>query len=299
MSRLRYVCALVVIVAAARAAGASRIVFERTVSAHVGLGGAQDLLLTYAIGDNDKISTFVDTLVEQANRSGSLRVIDVTRIEHSQERSHRWRRAPRYVEQRTPADAFLRVEAFTCTAVPRTGQGSTFDVDGNRIRTTFRWTDAVCNAHLDIIAKRTNVKIAEVTVRGEGTSPRVDELTDGERDTALDQAARFAAISAAEEITPRRVRETITLVDDAPEFARGMAQVDTDNFDEARRIWENALTRHRDSAGLEFNLAAVCEALHDLNAANAHYAAAERLAPGERRYRYEYAMFRSRYGLKR
>lgn len=300
ISRPPYVCALVLLLAAMPAGAASRLVFERTIPARQSLGGAEDLLITYAIADNDKITTFLDTFVEQANRTGTLRVVDVTRIEHSTERSHRWRRVPRYLEQRTPADAFLRIEAFTCTTIPKSGPGGAYDVDGNRVRRTVRWFDAVCQAHIDVIAKKSTAKIAELTVRGEGTSTRVaDNLTEGERDVALEQAARFAAISAAEEITPRRVRETIALVDTAPEFARGMAAVDAGEFDQARRLWEDALTRHRNSAALEFNLAAVCEALQDLDAAEKHYAAAGRLAPGERRYQYELQMFRTRYGSSR
>lgn len=292
--RVRHVCALVLVLAAGPA-GASRIVFERTVPARQSLGAAQDLLVTYAMGDNGKITTFLDTFVEQTNRSDTLRVVDVTRIEHSQERSHRWRRVPKYVEQRVPADAFVRVEAFTCTTTRRSGQAGAYDLDGNRIRRTFHWVDAVCQAHLDVVAKN-NSKLAEVSVRGEGTSPRVDQLTESEDDAAVEQAARFAAISAAEAITPRRVRETIALVEEAPEFERGVAEVDADNFEEARRIWENAAKRHPGSAALEFNLGAVCEAMQDLDAAEKHYAAAERLAPGERRYHYELQMFRNRYG---
>jgi len=298
ISRLRFVCAIALVFAAG-GADAARLIFDRTVPARRNLGGAQDLLVTYAIGDNEKITTFLDAFVEQATRSGTLRVVDVTHIEHSQERSHRWRRVPKYVEQRTPADAFVRVEVFTCVTEPKSGQAGGYDYNGNRVRRTVRWMDAVCHAHVDIIAKRGGAKIAELTVRGEGTSPRVDELTDGETNIALDQAARFAAVSAAEEITPRRVRETIELADNAPEFARGMAEVDADNFAEARRIWETALTRHRESAALEFNLAVVCEAMGDLDAAERHYTAAERFAPGERRYRSEHEMFRTRYGMRR
>src|SRR5512142_985697 len=250
---LRYVCAFVLMAVAMPAGAASRLSFERVVPARQDLHGAEDLLITYAIADNEKVSTFLDTFVEQANRAGTLRVTDVTRIEHSTERSHRWRRAPRYLEQRTPADAFLRVEVFTCTATAKTGEGRAYDVDGNRVPRTVRWFDAVCQAHIDVIAKKSSGKIAELNVRGEGTSTRVEgALSEGERDTALEQAARFAAIAAAEEITPRRVRETIELVESAPEFARGMAEVDADNFDQARRLWEDAVTRHPGSAALEF-----------------------------------------------
>lgn len=296
MLRLRFVCALLLLAAPAEAA---RLTFERTVAARHDLAGAQDLLITFAIADNEKISTFLNVFIDQANRSDTLRIVDATRIEHSTERSHRWRKAPKYVEQRSPADAFIRVQAFTCRTMDRSGERSTYDIDGNRVRTTQRWADAVCEAHVDVIAKRNGRKLAEISVRGEGTSPRVDELTDGERDTALDQAARYAAVAAAEEIKPRKVRETIPLMEDAPQFEEGLVMIDAERFDEARRIWEKAVPGNRDSAALRFNLAAICEAAGDLKAADQNYAAAEVLAPKDARIRYEHKMFRKRYGIKK
>ncbi len=297
MLRSRYVCALLLL--AAVPAEAARLTFERTVAARHDLVGAQDLLITYAIADTEKISAFLDVFIDQANRGDTLRVVDATRIEHSTERSHRWRKAPKYVEQRSPADAFIRVQAFSCHTMDRSGERNGYDIDGNRIRITQRWVDAVCEAHIDAIAKRNGKKVAEITVRGEGTSPRVDEVTDGERDTALDQAARYAAVAAAEEIKPRRVRETIPLIDDAPRFQEGMVMIDADRLDEARRIWERAIPGNLKSAALHFNLAAVCEALGDLKVADQNYAAAEALAPKNATFRYEHQMFRKRYGLKR
>jgi tetratricopeptide (TPR) repeat protein len=297
MPRLRSVCALILL--AATPASAGRLTFERIVPARHDLGGAQNLLITFAIADNDKISTFLDVFIEQTNRGDTLRVVDVTRIEHSPERSHRWRRAPKYIEQRSPADAFLRIESFTCQTTSRSGEGGTYDVDGNRVRKTQRWVDAVCQAHIDAISKRSGKKIAEVTTRGEGTSPRADVVTDGERDIAMDQAARYSAVAAAEEITPRRVRETITLVEDAPRFEEAMAMIDADRFAEARRVWERAVPANPNSASLHFDLAAVCEALGDLTAAEHNYMAAQSMAPKDRRYRDGYEAFRRRYGRKK
>jgi hypothetical protein len=297
MLRLRYVCAVALLMAST-AASAARITFERTIPPRQTLAGAEDLLITYAVGDNDKISTFIDVFLDQTNRAGTLRVVDPTLVERSSERHHRWRKPPMSVEQRYRADAYLRITAFSCQTTDRTGQGSTYDNDGNRVHGTQRWVDAACLAHIDALAKDKK-KLAEFTVHGEGTSGRVAELTDEERDVAVDQAARYAAVKAADEITPRRVRETIALVEEAPRFEEGMSMIEGERLDDARRLWESALPNSPSSASLHFNLATVCEALGDLKAADDHYAAAVQLAPRDSRYRYEHYAFRLRYGIKK
>lgn len=284
MLRLRCVCA-VVLLAASSAAASSRLTFDRTIPAPRGLGPAEDLVITYAIGDNDRISTFIDVFIDQTNREGTLRVLDPTTVEHSTERSHRWRRPPKYVEQRYRADAYLRIDAFSCQTTERSGQGGAYDVDGNRVHRTQRWVDAVCFAHIDALGKDHKSKLAEFSVRGEGTSQRVSQVADEERDVAMDQAARYAAIVAAEQITPRRIHDSIDLAEDAPSFEEGMSYVESDQLDEARRVWEAALRDHPRSAALHFDLGAVCEALGDFSAAEAHYATAARLQPNDSRYR--------------
>lgn len=281
---LRCVCA-VVLLAASSAAASSRLTFDRTIPAPRGLGTVEDLVITYAVGDNDRISTFIDVFIDQTNREGTLRVLDPTTVEHSTERSHRWRRPPKYVEQRYRADAYLRIDAFRCESSERSGQGGAYDVDGNRIHRVQHWVDAVCIAHIDALGKDHKSKLAEFTVRGEGTSQRVAHVADEERAVAMDQAARYAAIVAAEQITPRRIHDSIDLAEDAPSFEAGMAYVDSDQLDEARRVWETALRAHPRSAALHFDLGAVCEALADLSAAEAHYATAARLQPNDSRYR--------------
>src|SRR5476649_316477 len=121
MLRLRYVCALVLL-AASSAVASSRLTFDRTIPAPRSLGRVEDLLITYAIGDNDRIATFIDVFIDQTNREGTLRVLDPTTVERSTvrssvrrwsdrerstERSHRWRTPPKYAEQRYRADAYL------------------------------------------------------------------------------------------------------------------------------------------------------------------------------------------------
>lgn len=295
MSRLVSVCAIVLF-AASSALASSRITFERTITPIHSLGKVEDLLIAYAIGDNDRIATFIDVFLDQVNREGTLRVLDPTTVEHSKERSHRWRRPPKYVESRYRADAYLRIDAFRCDTRERSGQGSAYDVDGNRVRQNLRWVDATCIAHIDVLNKSREEHLAEFSVQGEGTSPRVPQISTEDREIATDQAARYAAIAAAEQITPRRVREAIDLVENAPKFDEGMAYIDSEEFADARRVWETALKNNRTSAALQFNLATVCEALGDLTAADSYYAQAQKLAPKQSRYRYEYEMFKRRTG---
>lgn len=271
----------------------ARITFERVIAAPHDLGGAQDLAVISAIGDNDRISTFLDVFLDQTNRSGTLRVHDATSLSVVTDEAAR-----RRVRRRYGAQLYLRVVAFTCRTERKSGEGSSPDFEGKRVRRTQLWFDSVCTARIDVLDPDLLRVVSSFNTRGEGTSPRVLDLTDEERYTATDQAARYAAVAAAEEITPRKVRETITLDEKAPAFFDAVSRIDADRLEEARRIWEAAALGQPASAPLQFDLAAVCEALGDIPAAREHYREAVRLAPKESRYRAELEMFRRRYGLK-
>jgi len=75
--------------------------------------------------------------------------------------------------------------------------------------------DAVCMARIDVMAADMK-RISTFYGRGEGTSTRVETISDEERDLAVNVAARYAAVDAAERITPRRVREVIPLDEPVP-----------------------------------------------------------------------------------
>ncbi len=288
---------LAVFLSCVTAQATSRLTFQRIIAAPHDLGGAQDLAVVYAIGDNAKITTFLDVFIDQTSRSGTLRVHDATAVGRTigirpdDAALKRFRR-------RFGAQLYLRVNAFSCKSNRKSGEGSSYDFEGKRVRRKQLWIDASCAAHIDVLDPDSLRTLSFFDAHGEGTSPRVEELTDEERDTAIDQAARYAAVAAAEEITPRRVRETITLDETAPAFEDGMAMIDADRLAEARNIWDQAVSRGKDSAALHFNLAAVCEALGDLVAAQQHYQEARRLAPKESRYRIEAELFRRRNRLK-
>lgn len=256
-------------------AASPRITFLRVVPASHSLGKAEKVAVVQAIGDHASIETFVDVLTNELNHSGFFHARDLR-------------------QESGPSDAYLAIKNYKCEATERSGEGSTRDVDGNRIKRRHVWIDVMCTARIDALS---NVMKYQSTfyAKGEGTSPRVESLTNAEREVAYNQAARYAALDAAEKITPRRVRESIALDETAPSFEEGFAMIAADRLADARKIWEKALGAQPRNAPLRYNLAAVCEALGDRRAAAVHYAAARDLAPAEPRYASEMKLFTKRY----
>ena len=252
-------------------ASSARISFERVLPAAHNLGRARDLALVHAVGDSEAIDTFVQHFVDQVNHTGFVRARDAR-------------------DSTGPADAYLALQTFSCETFHREGEGSTRDHDGNRVKRKVVWVDAVCTARIDVMG-RDMKRLSSFFGRGEGKSAHVDTLSDDERYSAIRQAARYAALDAAERITPRRIREHIVLDEAAPGFHEGMSLIESGRVAEARAHWEGELRRNPRSAPLHFNLAAVCEALGDRNAAKAHYTAASQLAPKEQRYASEMRLF--------
>lgn len=258
-----------------------RITFERIVPAPYDLGDSEVVALVSAIGDTQEIEYLIEQLIDHGNREGTLRMHD-----------SRSRRHPFILEtlrKNEPADAYLAIRAFTCTSEEKSGQGSVYDRDGKRVPQREKWVEARCMAKLDVLtASGMRVSFA---FKGEGASQHGQEIGEDDREDALLHAARFAAIDAAEKITPRRVRESIPLDETGPSFEEGYALIAAGRLDEARKIWETEMRRAPRVAPLHFNLAALCEALGDRAAAERHHAAARQLAPQEARYASEYKAF--------
>ncbi|HEY6140856.1 MAG TPA: tetratricopeptide repeat protein [Thermoanaerobaculia bacterium] len=285
-------CSLAVLLLVATAASAApRISFVRRVAAAHDLAPAERVAVIYAIGDSDKVLTFVDRFVDVVARAGTLRIVNA--VENNHHYAGLDGGSITALRHDHPADAYLGVNVFTCSGVERSAEGSEHDVDGGRIKRTHHWIDATCTARVDVLG-RDGRKLFSYHVRGEGTSPRATTLSDDEKEVAYEQAARYAANVAAEEITPRSVRESIELEESAPAFGDGMAMIDAGRLNDARAIWEEALRRHRDSAALNFNLAALSEATGDLEAARGYFQAAVKLSPKETRYKSELQLFQKR-----
>jgi tetratricopeptide (TPR) repeat protein len=252
-----------------------RITFMRLVPAAHPLGNAVDeIAIVQAIGDHSSIEQFVGDFMAEVNRAGFMHVRDMR-------------------QANGPSDVYLSIKTYRCDPVERSGEGGTRDVDGNRVRRKQAWIDVTCSARIDVLS---NVMKYQSTfyAKGEGTSPRAETLGEAEREIAYQQAARYAALDAAERITPRRVRESIPLDENAPAFEEAFAMISGERLAEARRIWEKALGAQPRSAPLRFNLAAVCEAMGDRRAAALHYTAARDFAPAEPRYASELKLFLKR-----
>lgn len=219
-------------------AASPRVTVERVLPPSIDLRGARSVALIHAVGDSDTVHAFVENFIDQLNHTGFFEARDAR-------------------DSSGPADAYLAVETFQCETFVREGTGR-----------RPAWVDAVCTARVDVRA-RDMKRVSSFYGKGEGS--------DEESDTALRQAARYAAIDAAERILPRRVREHIPLDDRAPAFAEGMGLIESGHLREARAEWEAALRQHPRSAALHANLAAVCEALGDRKAAEAHAKAARAL----------------------
>ncbi|MGZ7079887.1 MAG: hypothetical protein ACXVJT_10775, partial [Thermoanaerobaculia bacterium] len=263
MTRTLRVLLLQLVVASA-ALAEPRITFFRRIPPPHSLAPAENVALIYAIGDNESIKTFLDIFLDHANRSSALRVMDVTNRQFVAHRPDD--RVLQRLRRQYKADAYIAIDRFTCETVTRSGEGSTTDFEGNRVKRKHQFIDAVCRARIEVLEPQNGELRIAFDVRGEGTSPRVVDITDEERTIALDSAAKYAAIAAAEGITPREARETLELDETAPSFDSAMVLIDDGRLRQARAIWESALNRYPGSPALLYNLGAVSEAMGDVRA---------------------------------
>ena len=273
----------------AASAFAARVSFVRVVPATYDLAPAERLAFIYAIGDSEHISDFVIDFIDAADRAGAYRVDNAVENNHHLVADEG---ALHLLRREHPADAYLGITAFSCQPTDRSAEGSARDTAGERVKRVNRWVDVVCEGRLHVMDANGR-KLFSYTVRGEGTSPRAAVLTHDEREVAYAQAAHYAAVTALEAITPRKVRESIELDETAPAFDEAYAMITSERLADARAIWEAALHHHRDSAALRFNLGAVCEAAGDAKAARDYYQSAVRLS-SDRRYAREFNSFMRR-----
>lgn len=263
-------------------AAEAHLTFTRSVPPEINLAPMQRLALVEPRGSDALLDSFIDLFLEYVDDSGALQIEKIIdgRLETFDAT------AMRRLRRQHPADGYVSVIHFECQATPRSAEGSERDLSGTRVKRLHVWIDAVCDARLEF-RHPDGEPFVSYSTHGDGTSPRTTELTADERATAYHQAARYAALSAADIITPRTVHDSIDLDPSAPLFDEGFGMIQFDRLSAARALWEAALAQHRDSAPLRYNLAALCEATGDFNAGRKYLQAAIGLAPRNRHYRDE------------
>lgn len=260
--------------------------FVRTVPAGQNPSGAENVCVLYRIGDSRTIETFVEQFVEQSNKSGTIVATTVPANEQ-----HMVGDAPpdtphgAHIRRLHPADLYVGVKEFSCGLSEKSGERSVHDADGKRVPSKYVWIEALCQARIDLVSAATITRTSSFYVRGQGASSRVETVGAEEREAALFHAARSAAISATEQIAPRRIRDRLELDPDAPDFDRAYAFVNAGQLEDARALWQRALPQFGKLGALHYDLAALNEALGDVETAQKHYAEAHRLAPANDRYR--------------
>jgi hypothetical protein len=269
----------------------SRLTFTRTIPPPHDLGNAKHLVFIYALGDSDRVRVFVDSLTGVLSRSDFFAVDDVT--ERSQHLFGVKPDDPVFQDLRKhhPAEVYVGVTLFTCESVEKSSEG-TARTETGRESVTRRWTEARCSTRVDLMDGTTVKRLLSFHVRGDGSSVPSATPSDDDRDHALDEAARHAAIAASEMITPRRVRESIELDESVASFDEANSWLDAGQLERARAVFETAA--RAGGAAAHFDLAAVCEALGDLDCARSHYEEAQKTAPKEERFRAELRRFKRR-----
>jgi hypothetical protein len=169
--------------------------------------------------------------------------------------------------QQTAGEVIVRVGVpnTPCPVTERTRDDGSDDADD-----VVRF-DVTCIATLDLFKPRTGERIGSVSAEGVGS--------DAHRYTAWNDAMNDAADQIISGFVPQMFPELVALDQDAPLVHEGMEKFYSRDYAGARSLWENGLTKSPNSAPLLYNLGALCEALHDSEAARAYYLKAIAIAP--------------------
>ena len=169
------IAAALLLCAAAAFANPPRITFMRTMAPAHDLAPAESLAVIYAMGDSNKIETFVEHFVDLVSRAGLLRIANAVENNHHMLVDEL---ALRTVRREHPADAYLGINRFTCDGdgekrrrkrISRQRRSREADASLDRRRLLGAHRRAECRGKEDSVvhgARRGNVAASGVAVRG-------------------------------------------------------------------------------------------------------------------------------------
>jgi len=234
----------------------------------INVAPAKSVLVVKGYLQEDGISLYARFL-RYLRGTGAYKVVDASSFEPAFLKEHDlagWRQGDpvsfQSFRREHPADVIAQVEGpYSCTT-DKTGEDD---------------YKTLCIAGLLLLDGKDGHLIAEeFSEDGNGKGANEED--------SWDEAMNDVAWQLVHSFTPRRTREEIDIDGKAPLAKEGIAKIDHDDLAGARALWEARLATFSASAPFHYNLGAVCEALHDLDAARTYYTRAGELAPHEPRY---------------
>ena len=221
----------------------------------------------------------VSELVRRSATKGSLRFVDARTLGLKPEDLASGSGSATDLLSTVPADAWGGIRLLGCASEPRS-QNVTRGSGTSMVQVTEYWYEATCSAELAVVDAG-GTALATLSVEGRNESGRRDQpdsvsVQEQAFWASIDDAARRMIDQAAR----RKLRLPVPFDRQAPLAAEGLAEIDAGRLPAARALWEGALAANPASAGLRFNLGAVCEALGDPAAARSAYEDCLKLAPG-------------------
>jgi len=257
---MRYALWLLASVVVWSSAEAARVTFKKTVPAGQRIDAPSDrIALIQMDGETSECShVFLRIEFMEAIKATGAEISDVSHL-----------KTP-IAERRKSVDADLYIESVSCkcrAAGYPLGDGSGMSWYAGACQASFRVSDP------------DDRQLAIVTVKGQS-----EEKTDFLDFSAFLTSGKRMMVELAKMLRPHERTLVIETDRNVPGEKQAARLLRKNDYAGARAVWERELEAHPEHAGLHFSLAAVADAIGDVDSARRHYEEAVRLAPDEEKY---------------
>jgi len=270
---------------------APKVTFTRRIPAPHNLGPLQNLTLVEIRGGDvaDFSRHFKTRVVDDAVftlTDATAAGVPLTRLTGDD-------KAAKDFRKEHPADAYLGVNLGGCPSTLQSQAREEKQKDKSKVMRTYYWYTANCSATGRLI-DGSGRELALFSVTSDSKSAESQKMYGFEAGATERSALQELVGKVSAKFTPRLDKESVVLDKKAPQFKAAMEKIKASQLTEARQILEAALASNSRSGPLNFNLAAVAEALGDADAARTYYTDAMNLSPSEKRFSMELAKFEQR-----
>lgn len=271
---------------------APKVTFTRRIPAPHNLGPLQKLSLVEIRGANS--ADFLRLFENRVTADAVFSLTDATAEGLTANRLTGDEKEAKAFRKEHPADVYLGINLGGCSSNLQSAARQEKQKDKSTITKTYYWYTATCSATARLIDGNDGRELASFSATGDEKSAESEKMYGFEATSTEGSALQDLVRAVSAQFTPRLDKESVVLDKKAPQFKPAMERIKASQLAEARRIWEEALPSNSQSGTLNFNLAAVSEALGDAEAARKYYTDAMNLSPTEKRYSMELAKFEQR-----